>query len=148
VNNSSSEMLHTADSVCVWPGDLLAVMNGAYPPVLGALVTAAVWIAGGIGKPLAVWQRLAGGLPVWMAASTWAWRRAPGRAVEGTRHLPRQPSRRGTPGDRQVTFTGTDTLRIAGGKLAGYWATPAACCSSSNSVPAGWPPRRAIGERS
>jgi len=48
---------------------------------------------------------------------------------------------------REVTFTGTDTLRIAGGKLAGYWATPAACCSSSNSVPAGWPPRRAIGER-
>ena len=23
---------------------------------------------------------------------------------------------------REVTFTGTDTLRIAGGKLAGYWA--------------------------
>ena len=23
---------------------------------------------------------------------------------------------------RQVTFTGTDTLRIAAGKLAGYWA--------------------------
>jgi hypothetical protein len=24
--------------------------------------------------------------------------------------------------DRTVTFTGTDTLRIAGGKLAEYWA--------------------------
>lgn len=23
---------------------------------------------------------------------------------------------------REVTFTGTDTLRIVGGKLAGYWA--------------------------
>ena len=97
-------------------------MNGAYPPVLGALVIAAVWIAGGIGKPLAAWQRLPGGLPVWMAASTWAWRRAAGRAVEGARHLLRRPSRRGTPGGREVTFTGTDTLRIVGGKLAGYWA--------------------------
>jgi len=84
-------------------------------------VIAAVRIAGGIGKPLAAWQRLPGGLSVWMAASTWAWRRAPGRAVEGARHLPRRPSRRGTPGGREATFTGTDTLRIAGGKLAEYW---------------------------
>ena len=84
---------------------------------------AAVRIAGGIGKPLAAWQRLPGGLPVWMAASTWAWRRAPGRAVEGARHLPRRPSRRGNPRrpGREATFTGADTLRIAGGKPAEYW---------------------------
>ena len=43
--------------------------------------------------------------------------------MEGARHLPRRPSRRGTPAvGREVTFTGTETLRIAGGKLAEYWA--------------------------
>ena len=98
-------------------------MNGAYPPVLGALVIAAVWIAGGIGKPLAAWQRLPGGLPVWMAASTW----------HGDEQLVVRWKAHGTyccglPGaapqaaGREVTFTGTDTLRTAGGKLAGYWA--------------------------
>jgi hypothetical protein len=31
------------------------------------------------------------------------------------------------------TFTGTDTLRIAGGQLVS-WRTPTACCSFSNSA--------------
>jgi hypothetical protein len=42
---------------------------------------------------------------------------------------------------RDVTFTGTDTLRIADGKVAAYWATPTASCSSSNSAAAKCPPQ-------
>ena len=41
---------------------------------------------------------------------------------------------------REATFTGTDALRIAGGKLAEYWETPTACCSCSNSASARCPP--------
>jgi hypothetical protein len=44
--------------------------------------------------------------------------------VEGAWHLPRRPPRRASPEatGREVTFTGADILRTAGGKLAEYWA--------------------------
>lgn len=43
--------------------------------------------------------------------------------MEGTRDLRRRlPGASPDAVGREVTFTGTDTLRIAGGKLAEYWA--------------------------
>jgi hypothetical protein len=35
---------------------------------------------------------------------------------------------------REVTFTGTDTLRVADRQFAEYWANATACCSTSNSA--------------
>ena len=43
--------------------------------------------------------------------------------MEGTRNLRRRlPRRAAEAAGRELTFTGTDILRIADGKLAEYWA--------------------------